>query len=55
MVTVARRHPKLNLLNLEAVAVAMETGAHVLLAERATTGILPEVLVAEQVDWSSDL
>ena len=55
MVTMAGRHPKLNLLNLEAVAVAVKTGAHVLLAERAATGILPDVLMAEQVDWSSDL
>ena len=55
MVTVGGRHPKLNLLNLEAVAVAVKTGAHVLLAERPATGILPDVLEAEQVDWSSDL
>jgi len=55
MVTMARRHPKLNLLNLEAVAVAVKTGAHVLLAERAATGILPDVLAAEEVDWSSGL
>lgn len=55
MVAVGGRHPKLNLLNLEAVAVAVNTGAHVLLAKRAATGILPGVLVAEEVDWSSDL
>lgn len=55
MVGVGGRHPKLNLLNLEAVAVAVKTGAHVLLAERAATGILPGVLEAEQVGWSSDL
>lgn len=55
MVTVGGRHPKLNLLNLEVVAVALNTGAHVLLAERAATGILPGVLAAEEVDWSSDL
>lgn len=55
MVTMAGRHPKLNLLNLEAVAVAVNTGAHVLLDERAAWGILPEILKAEQVDWSSDL
>lgn len=55
MVTVAGRHPTLNLLNLEAVAVAVEAGAHVLLAERAAAGILPDALNAEQVDWSSDL
>ena len=55
MVTVGGRHPKLNLLNLEAVAVAVNTGAHILLAERAATGILPEVLAAEQIDWSSEL
>ena len=46
MVAVAGRHPKLNLLNLEAVAVALSDGAHVLLAERAAAGILPSVLDA---------
>jgi hypothetical protein len=55
MVAVGGRHPKLNLLNLEAVAVAVSTGAHVLLADRAATGILPGVLAAEEVDWSSNL
>lgn len=54
MVAMAGRHPKLNLLNLEAVAVAVDTGAHVVLAERAATGILPGVLAAEQVAWSCD-
>lgn len=55
MVKVSGRHPKLNLLNLEAVAVALNTGAHVLLGERAATGILPGVLTAEAVNWSSEL
>jgi len=55
MVAVGGRHPKLNLLNLEAVAVAVNTGAHVLLSDRAATGILSGVLAAEAVDWSSNL
>lgn len=52
MVSVAGRYPKLNLLNLEAVAVASLNGAHVLLDERAAVGILPGVLEAEQISWS---
>lgn len=55
MVAIGGRHPKLNLLNLEAVSVAVNTGAHVLLAEGAATGMLPGVLAAEEVAWSPRL
>lgn len=55
MVAVGGRHPKLNLLNLEAVAVGIDSGAHVLLAERAARGILPNVLEAEHVAWSTEI
>jgi len=55
MVTMAERYPRLNLLNLEAATVAVATEAHVLLSERAAAGILPDVLAAERVDWSSHL
>lgn len=53
MVRVAEQHSKLNLLNLEAVAVASLTSAHVLLSERAAAGLLPAVLEVEQISWSS--
>jgi hypothetical protein len=51
MVDVARRHPRLNLLNLEAVAVALLLSGTVWLSEEATKGILPPVLDAEGVSW----
>ena len=53
MVRLAQKHSKLNLMNLEAVAIATLTGAHVLLAERASVGVLPPVLDSEQVSWST--
>ena len=51
MVELAERHPRLNLLNLEAAAAARELGATVWLSEPAASGILPSVLDAERVDW----
>ena len=51
MAEIAQRHPRLNLLNLEAVAVATSGGGTVWLSEEAAAGLLPEVLDAEQVRW----
>ena len=51
MVDVAIRHPRLNLLNLEAVAVARLLSGTVWLSEEATKGILPPVLDAEGLAW----
>ncbi len=51
MAGVAARHPRLNLLNLEAVAAAVTLGARIWLSEPAAAGILPGVLEAEQVPW----
>jgi hypothetical protein len=51
MVDVARRHPRLNLLNLEAVAVARLLSGTVWLSEEATKGILPPLLDAEGLVW----
>ncbi len=51
MVDVAGRHPRLNLLNLEAVAVAQLLAATLWLSEPAAVGILPPVLQAEGVAW----
>ena len=51
MVDVARRHPRLNLLNLEAVAVARLLPAMIWLSEPGSTGVLPTVLGAEGIVW----
>ena len=51
MVGVAGRHPRLNLLNLEAIAVAGFLSATIWLSEPAAEGILPAVLDAEGVGW----
>lgn len=53
MVAVARRHPKLNLLNLEAVATAHFLQATVWLSPHGASGILPHVLAAENLTWQS--
>lgn len=49
MVGVAGRHTRLNLLNLEAVAVARLLSGTIWLSEAAAEGILPAVLDAEGV------
>jgi hypothetical protein len=51
MADVARRHPQLNLLNLEAVAAAQLLGAAVWLSAPAANGVLPGVLDAERLRW----
>lgn len=53
MVTIAGRHPRLNLLHLEAVAVGRLLGATMWLSEETTRGILPAVLEAENVAWET--
>lgn len=51
MVDVAERHPRLNLLNLEAVAAARVLQGTVWLSDRASEGVLPPVLDAEGLGW----
>jgi hypothetical protein len=51
MVDIARRHPRLNLLNLEAVATGRLLTATVWLSPEAAGGVLPAVLDAERVTW----
>jgi hypothetical protein len=51
MAAVARRQPKLNVLNLEAVAAAQALDGTVWLSEPAAAGVLPAVLDAEGVPW----
>ena len=51
MAELSRRHPKLNLLNLEAAAAARLFGAEVWLSPPAADGILPGVLDREDLQW----
>lgn len=53
MVRVHRRHPGLNLLNLEATASARLLGARVMLSRPSAGGVLPEVLDAEGIRWDT--
>lgn len=50
---IAKRHPRLNLLNLEAAAVGQLSGATVWLSAEAAGGVLPEVLDQEGVAWET--
>ena len=49
MVHLAIRHPRLNLVNLEAAAYAVTAPATVWLSTQTATGVLPSVLEAEGV------
>lgn len=51
MAELAERHPRLNLLNLEAAAVGLVLDATVWLSIEASAGILPGVLDAEGIAW----
>lgn len=51
MAELSGRHPKLNLLNLEATAAGLVLDATLLLSVEAARGVLPEVLDAEDVAW----
>lgn len=51
MAQIAKRHPRLNLLNLEAVAVGQLSGGTVWLSVEAANGVLPPVLDQEHVSW----
>jgi hypothetical protein len=53
MVAVAGRHPRLNVLNVEAVGTALWLGATVWLSPEGATGLLPEVLDAEHLAWET--
>jgi hypothetical protein len=53
MADLARAHPRLNLLNLEAVAAASVLAASVWLSTEAAGGILPSVLDAEGIRWKA--
>lgn len=51
MAELSERHPRLNLLNLEAAASARVVQATVLLSSQAAKGVLPTVLDAEGISW----
>ncbi len=51
MARLAERHPRLNVLNLEATAAAVSLDATVLLSAEAIRGVLPRVLDAEHIPW----
>jgi hypothetical protein len=51
MVAVSTQHPRLNLLNLEAVATAHLLSATVWLSPEGALGVLPTVLESENLEW----
>ena len=51
MAELSERHPRLNLLNLEAAATGLVLDATVLLSIEAARGVLPEILHAENIRW----
>lgn len=53
MARVALRHPRLNLLNLEAVAAGASLDATLWLSPPAASGLLPAVLDAEGIKWTT--
>jgi hypothetical protein len=53
MLEIAGRHPRLNLVNLEAVAAARFLTATIWLSPEAASGVLPAVLDEENLTWQS--
>jgi hypothetical protein len=51
MAELSERHPRLNLLNLEAVASGLVLNATMLLSNETARGVLPEMLGAENIKW----
>ncbi len=51
MAELSERHPRLNLVNLEAAATGRTLDATVLLSVEASRGVLPRILDAEGIDW----
>ncbi len=51
MAELSERHPRLNLLNLEAAATGLVLDATILLSVEAARGVLPAVLDVEHVHW----
>lgn len=53
MADLAVRHPRLNLLTLEAVAAAVDLRADVWLSPGSAGGLLPDVLEQEGIPWTA--
>ena len=53
MADLSDRHPRLNLLNLEAAAATIVIGGTLLLSAASARGILPQVLDAEGLAWTA--
>jgi hypothetical protein len=53
MAQIAKRHPRLNLVNLEAIAVGQLLAGTLWLSLEAAAGVLPAVLDEEQVAWQA--
>jgi hypothetical protein len=53
MARLAKRHPRLNLLNLEAVAAGQTLSGTMWLSTETARGVLPRVLDQEQVPWQT--
>jgi hypothetical protein len=53
MARLARRHPRLNLMNLEAVSLGQLLGGTVWLSVEGASSVLPPVLDQEQVPWQT--
>jgi len=51
MAELSDRHPRLNLMNLEAAASGLVLDATLLLSVEATRGVLPSILDAEKIRW----
>lgn len=51
MAELSERHPKLNLLNLEATAAGLTLDATLLLSVEATRIVLPDALEPERITW----
>lgn len=51
MAAIARRHPQLNLLSLEAAAAGKCLNAAIWLSAESARGVLPAVLDAESIRW----
>lgn len=53
MADLSDRHPRLNLLNLEAAAATIVVGGTLLLSAARARGVLPEVLDSEGLAWTA--